>query len=426
MNKSLSIVLLCMALFVQFAFGQSTPLLTMDEAHTFEMRINAWMAPYRDEKAGEFDEWLSMTMERDATPAGQHPIASRIQRFVAEHSEEYIRLREVDLRRYPALGYYLSNYELASDFQDNMKKELQGELGPIDDELNRLQDIANHRALDVSSLKFITSLVKSYVFDHLSEIRGITIADYSLNNMLGERIFIDDVQDDQYRITFLNRLYALQYDWDIRTNRISIPNLYLYAGEEETKGWLADAGPIANNTRQLIETELESLVWTMYDDMEQGVDWKDVMDKLDFYLENFYRDNQPLYKDTRQALLARHPPARLEKWAEYEHGAREAEEVVLANLLPIGNDGRYSLPLHDAIFDLDGARTALTIETATLWGTSQTYPSEVKQWLLGSEIYTREIEEDRWEIHYFFNNFASKYTWNIATDEISGLVIKSK
>src|SRR5690606_40187952 len=134
-------------LFAQSPFSQTTTQRAKDEAHTLQMRINPWLAPYRDEKAGEFYEWLSMTMEPDATPAGQHPIASRIQRFVAEHSEEYIRLREVDLRRYPALGYYLSNYELASDFQDNMKKELQGELGPIDDELNRLQYIANHRSL---------------------------------------------------------------------------------------------------------------------------------------------------------------------------------------------------------------------------------------------------------------------------------------
>lgn len=426
MNKSFPITLLCLTLFVQSSFGQSTPPPTMDDAHTFKMRINAWMEPYRHEKAGEFDEWISLAMEQDATSAWQHPIASQIQEFVAEHRDEYNRLRKADLTRYPGLGNYLSGYQPYPDFQNDMRKELQGGSGLVDDELNRLQDLTNHRALHVSSLKIITSLVKGAVFDHLSENRGTTIADYSLNSMFGDKIFVDDMEDDQYRITFLNRIYALQYDWDIRTNRITIPDLYIYAEEKHANGWLADARPTANNTRQLIETELESLVWRMYDEMEQDSDRNEVMDKLEFYLENFYRDNDSLYVDTRQALLSSYPAALPEKWAEYEHDTGEAEEAVLAELLPMADNGGRSLPLYASVYDLDATGTALTIESATIWEVRKRYTSDVKQWLLGLEIHTREIEENRWEIHYFFDNFASKYTWNIATDEISGLAIKSK
>lgn len=426
MNKSFPITLLCLTLFVQFCFGQPTPLSTMDDAHTFEIRINAWMEPYRNEKAGEFDEWISMAMERDPTSAWQHPIASQIQEFVAEHQDEYIRLRKADLTRYPGLGNYLSGYQPYPDFQNDMRKELQGGSALAADELNRLQDLTNHRALHVSSLKIITSLIKGAVFDHLSEHRETTIADYSLNSMFGDKIFVDDMEGDQYRITFLNRLYALQYDWDIRTNRITIPDLYIYVEVEPAKGWLADAKPTANNTRQLIETELESLIWAMYDEMEQDSDRNEVMDKLEFYLESFYRDNDSLYVDTRQALLSSYPAALPEQWAEYEHDTGEAEEAVLAELLPMADNGGRSLPLYASVYDLDATGTALTIESATIWEVRKRYTSDVKQWLLGLEIYTREVEENHWEIHYFFDNFASKYTWNIATDEISGLIIKSK
>ena len=418
--------LLCMTLFALYAFPQSTPLLATDDAHAFEIRINAWMAPYRHEKAEEFDEWLSMAMERDATLAQQHPVAIQMQGFVAEHRDEYIQLRKLDLARYPALENYLSGYEWDPDFQDDLKKEFQGEIGAIDDELNRLQDLSNHRALQVSSLKIITSLVNSAVFDYLSKNRKTPIADYSLHSIFGEKIFVDDVGHEQYCITFLNRLYALQYEWDIRTNRITIPDLYIYAGEKRTKGWLADSRPIVRNTRQRIETELESLVWAMYDEMEPDWDRNEVMDKLEFNLANFYRNNQLLYTDTRQALLSGFPAVRSEKWTDYKYVLQEAEAAFRAELQPIADKEGYSLPLYGAIYDLDGTGIALTIEAATRWETTKTYSNDLRHWLLGSELYTRRLDQKLWEIHCFFDEFASKYIWNIATDEISELVIKSK
>ena len=398
--------------------GQTTSQLT--EEQQLRKEVDEWMKPYRREQAGDFEWWIDL-VENHVDGVWQHPVYQHIDRFYQQHRKQYLRLRKADLARYQPAPELLPGYEHVSDFY----VPYEDQSFPLEEVLQLTQGVGNFRTLSVADIRVITDILQEYALQYLSAEKGLTRQQVINQRMFGDLFFADFIGGDQWQMTAINRLYTLTFNWNIADNHISKPELWVYTGEKQPAGWLKGIFPKPQTPIQQQDSALNTFRWAVYDEADDNELTSNYMvttvpDKLTAY----YRKRRNDYIRLRNEELAKYPSPDVAYAAAFNHDASGVKEDLLSVLEKEGS--LYKVPAIMAPYEMDGAYIIYNFRYLLMRHLKNYAEYDLTAWIVGNDIYTRKAGENIWELQFFYHDFWVSFHWNIATDEISNLTIKSK
>ena len=398
--------------------GQTTGQLTEEQLLRKEM--NEWMQPYRREMAVDFEQWIDW-VENHIDGVWRHPVYKHMDAFFQQHRQEYLRLRKADLARYSSAPDTLPGYELVPDFY----VPYQDRSFPLEEVLRLAQGVGNFRTLGIADTRFVTEILNGYAMEYLKAEKHHSQEQVINQRMYGELFFVDPIQENLWQITVIDRLYALKFSWNITDNLVSKPELWVYTGERQPPGWLSGQAPKSNTPLQQLDSTLSSFRWSLYD--EASSDEKDsngiiteVVDKMTRYYQAHRQD----YIRLRNVELAKYPRPDASYAKAFTFDVPELKEDLLSVLEKEGD--RYRISDMAAPYETEGGYTIHNFRYMLMLHLKNRAEYNLTAWIAGIDTYSKRVATDIWEIQFFYHKYAVSFHWNIATDEISDLMVKTK
>ena len=396
--------------------GQSTDLFREEQQLRKEM--NDWMKPYRREKSTDFGQWIKH-VEKLEPSALEHPVYKYIDSFYQQHRQQYLRLRKADLARYKPAPKLLPGYEYVPVFRSTY--------GNIDFEtkqlFNILQRVGNFRTLSLADSRFGATALSGVVINYLMKQQGMSDEEVSHKFTCGEVPFADLIQGNEWQITFINRLYALKFNWDIENNQYSDPQLWVYTGGKQPAGWLNDTFPKANTAVQKLYRRLNTFRWSLYDQTDStNVDYSRQARITRRKLTEFYPGHRKAYIKLRNEELAQYPPIDEIYAKAFPNESPELKEEFLT--LFEKKDNHYFIPGFKALNEIDGAQIRYSFYYWCMTHSENFDAYNIAAWVGGPDVHTKKLAKDTWEIQTFYQHYTLNFHWNVATDEISALTIR--
>jgi hypothetical protein len=378
---------------------------TQEEEITAEDQLRAdiqeWMTPYRNQYRREWAEEIGLSKE-SATSTRQHPLFKRMTEFYETNQSRYRQTRLESLHRYQSAPTELPGYESL-------------DISGMEYDFDLIQDLSNVRTFDAGDTRAVLSMITGDVIDYIREKGEMTSQETAVKMAAGNVLFADQLGDeDNWKLTYVNRLYAVQFDWNILTNRLSNMKVMVYKGEEQKPGWLKEEHFKGNTTRLKLLSSIQAFRWSRYDQYQLLKHYSDDLEDL----EGFITKHRDEYVQVRKAALCQLPEAN-DSWREsYQHD-EELQNELLAQL---GMFDEEQLPTHLSLWEI-GYEEVLSMFRLCLQRREEK-PSENVQvdfmlsWLVGDNVHAREVRENVWDIVGFIDDYALYYRWNIATDEV--------
>ena len=395
--------------------GQTTELLTEEQQLRKEM--DEWMRPYHREEKTAFDIWVTQ-MEDFELSALKHPIYKLMDSFYRKHQEQYLRLRKADLARYKPAPKLLPGYECIPSFQSTYNDPD----SKMKQEFETLQKVTNFRTLTVADTRISTSVLTGFILHHLVIQQGMK--EIPLKFAYGEIPFADLIQGNQWQITFINRMYALRFNWDIENNQCTDPEVWVYTGGQQPVGWLNHSFPKANALVQRLERELNTFRWTLYDQADStNVGYTRRIEDALSKLMAFYQSHRQAYMKLRNGELAQYSQIDEVYAKAFQEDVPGLKDDFLAMLDK--KENLYQLSQSDAPYEIDGARMLFHFYYLCMKHSGHVNHYNMAPWIGGRDVHTKKLAEDVWEIQAFFGQYTLRFKWNVATDEISDIIIRT-
>jgi len=336
------------------------------------------------------------------------------------HREQYIHLLKADLARYPSAPDTLPGYERVPDFyvpheEERISKEAA---------LHLAQGVGNFRTLGVEDTRFVTEIFYESALKHVKEKQHLTFEEVLNQRMYGELFFADSIDTNQWKITVINRLYTLTYNWNITDNLVSAPELWVYTGMHQPSGWLNGQFPESHTEVQQLGNTLDAFRWSLYDEIDgEKIDpnrpGKAIFDRMTAY----YKAHRKEYIGLRNEELAKYPELDEIYSKTFSREVPELKEALLSTLET--TDGNYSLSSQISPYETDGSYVINNFQYM-LNRKLKNYPEyPLTSWIAGKDIYSKQLAKHLWEIQFFYYKYAVCFHWNIVTDEISDLIIRT-
>jgi hypothetical protein len=408
-------------------YGQPKQLL--EKEHKLRVEMDYWMAPYRNDLIADFDYWLIYVQNHIYDGVLVHPFYKHMQTFFKKHEKEYLQLRQTDLTRYPAAPKELPGYIHAVDFHSYIAEDDKDEETTTYDMLCMIQDISNFRTLGVADTRSATGFIGGIVIDYLIYHKGMGSEQIANLYTFGDKLFADLIKDNLWEITLINRLYSLKYTWNMETNRVSLPVLWIYEGDKQPAEWLKDKHPKASTERQQLFQKVNMMRWAMYDRPEKGDSGEyGVSDKvgIDSLQHLFLQNHRQEYIRLRSHALANLPSPDAKRLDGFKTIDTELKGDFLYALGLPESDLKPTLPIYTAIYEIDGSETVYNFYYMTMLKVKNYAEYTLSSWILGDEKYAKQIDKHIWEIQFFYRNYALRYHWNIASDELSEIEVRKK
>lgn len=398
--------------------GQTTVLLTEEQQLRKEM--NEWMQPYRREKAADFEQWIDW-VENHVDDVWKHPVYKHMEAFFQQHREVYLSLRKADLARYPSAPDTLPGYEQVPDFY----APYEDRNFPLEQVLRLAQGVGNFRTLGVADLRFVTEILNGYAMEYFRTKEQLTTEQLINLRMYGELFFVDPIQKDLWQITLVNRLYALKFSWKITDNRVSQPELWVYTGHRQPSGWLSGKAPKSHTPLQQLDSALSSFRWSLYNEVSTPEQYTngfvtEFVDKMTHYYQAHRQD----YIRLRYEELAKYPPLETSYAKAFIHDVPELKEDLLSVLEK--EDSGYKISSLMASYETEASYTIHNFRYMLMLRLKNHAEYNLTAWIAGIDTYSEQVAKNIWEIQFFYHNYAVSFRWNIATDEISDLTVKTK
>ncbi|MFC3196438.1 hypothetical protein ACFOET_02305 [Parapedobacter deserti] len=401
--------------------SSSTACQTQPTAETEEQQLSAdldrWMAPYRNEKKAEFVDWIAAG-ENNPKAALAHPVTRHMQAFVEENKERYLRLRLTGLEALPPIPEIFPGYEVL-DLQV-LDDYFQKDGVSVREVIDLTSALTAARTLGPGGTLASVNLLHIAVSDHLTQEKEMHLQEYVQLYGLGWLYFADLIKDTQWKVALVNRAFVIEYSWDYATGRIELLKVLVYTGGKQQPGWLAGRLPKALTPQQKLLNKVDEFKWTLYDHVYPDFDFREVENRQ----RQFLAENRAAYTALRNATLGRYPSIRPERWAEFVQEDLELTEEMRSDLGLFDPFGEHRLPESISINEF---KYSQVLSTATyVLGSDNPGNGWMADWLLGKEVYARELDENLWEIQLFVGDVAFGYQWNTATDELNALTVRRK
>lgn len=398
--------------------GQTTGQLTEEQQLRKEM--NDWMQPYRREKVMEFEQWIDW-VENHIDDVWRHPVYKHMHAFFQQHRKQYLRLRKADLARYPSAPDTLPSYELVPDFY----VPYEDQAFPLEEVLQLAQGVGNFRTLGIVDIRFVTEILNGYAMEYLKVEKHLTQEQVINQRMYGELFFVDPIQEDLWQITVVDRLYALKFSWNITDNRVSKPELWVYTGKRQPSGWLNGQAPISRTPLQQLDSTLSSFRWSLYDEASsEEKDSNGIITEVVNKLTLYYQAHRQDYIRLRNEELAKYPRPDASYAKAFIYDVPELKEDLLSVLEKKGN--RYKITNMSAPYEAEGSYSIHNFRYMLMLHLKNHAEYNLTAWIAGVDTYSKRVAKDIWEIQFFYHNYAVSFCWNIATDEISDLIVRSR
>lgn len=396
--------------------GQKRPSAEAEEQQ-LSAELDRWMAPYRDEKKAEFDDWLAAG-EKNPKAALAHSVTRHMQAFVDKNKERYLSLRLTGLEALPRIpetfpGYEMLDLKVLDDY-------FQKDGVSVGEMIDLTSALTAARTFGPGGTLASVNLIHIAVSDYLTQEKGMRLQEYVQLYGLGWLYFADLIEDTQWKVALVNRAFVMEYSWDYATNGIELLKVLVYTGGKQQPGWLAGRLPKASTPQQELLNKVDEFKWTLYDHTYPDFAFREVENRQ----RQFLTDNREAYTALRNATLGRYPSVRPERWAEFMQEDPGLTEKMQSNLGLFDPYGEHILPESISINELKYSQI-LTAATYVL-GAANPGNGLVADWLLGKEVYSRELDENLWEIQLFVGDIAFGYQWNTATDELNQLTVRRK
>lgn len=375
----------------------------LSEEDRFKAEIDAWMRPYRMEKQDELDSLLTYIQKENKLPP-EAPAYEHMKAFYHKHRKTYRRLRLKSLERYPEAPDTFPGYTHTAISQLDMADMDLDVIGTL------LQDILNIRTLDVAGTVMTQNILSVPVFRYLQDKRGTPMSGMMEDHGYGSLIFTDREDHDNWWVIHVNRIFIFRYRWNIDTNRIGEPELWLNDGSVQQAGWLEGELLKPSDAQQELIKKLTACLWSLYDRKyhQRDTDCKSAADFLNSHRAEYIR--------IRAGRLGR-LPAPPENWKEVY--SMENENVVedILRSMSWQENGKYHLPVSMSHPEFGYESTLFNFQ---MW-LPDPAGTFIKSWLSGNEVYATSKGGMEWELTALYENYAVTYSWNIRTDEISDL-----
>jgi len=396
--------------------GQTTNSFTEEQQLRKEM--NEWMEPYRREQAVDFEQWIDW-VENHVDDVWQHPVYKHMERFYQQHQPQYLRLRKTDLARYQPAPK-LPGYEQVLDFYALYEdKDF-----PLQAVLQLAQGVGNFRTLAIADTRFVIEILNGYTLEYLKTEKHLTLEQVVNKRMYGELFFADPIHADQWQITVVNRPYTLKFSWNIANNQVSQPELWVYTGKQQPSGWLNGQFPKSHTPVQQLDSAISTFRWSLYDEAEnKGVNYNSMGTVVPDKLTAYYQAHRKDYIRLRKKELAKYPQPDATYASTFNQSVPELREDLLSVLEKESNS--YKLSDIVAPYEMDGAYTVHNLRYMLMLHLKNHAEYALTSWIAGEDIYSKQVANDVWEIQFFYYKYAVNFYWNIVTDEISDLTIKT-
>jgi len=398
--------------------GQTTVLLT--EEQQLQKKMNEWMLPYRREKAADFEQWIDW-VENHVDDVWKHSVYKEMDAFFQQHRKQYLSLRKTDLARYPCAPDTLPGYERVPDFY--VPYEDRG--FPLEEVLRLAQRIGNFRTLGVADTRFVAEILNGYAMEYLITEKQFTTEQVINLRMYGDLFFVDSIQEDQWQITVVNRLYALKFGWNITDNRVSKPGLWIYTGKRQPPDWLIGQLPKSRTPLQQLDSTLNSFRWSLYNERSnEENDSIGIITEVAERMTRYYQAHRQDYIQLRNDELAKYPHPDMSYAKNFKYDAPELKEDLLSVLEKDG--GSYKISNMVAPYETEGSYTIHNFRYMLMLHLKNHAEYNLTSWIGGLDTYSNRIAKDIWEIQFFYHNYTVSFRWNIVTDEISDLMVKTR
>ncbi|HWK99318.1 MAG TPA: hypothetical protein VNQ55_05205, partial [Parapedobacter sp.] len=364
--------------------------------------------------------WIRL-MVKTNDDAWKHPVYQHIDSFYRQHRQQYHRLRKAELLRYKPAPVLLPGYKRVPDFYvpyDN--KDV-----PLETVLQWIQGIGNFRTLGVDDMEFGTEVLYGYALQYLKAEKYLTLQQVHNQRMYGDLYFADFLRDDQWQITIINRLYVFRFNWNIADNQVSLPQFWVYSGKRQPPGWLHDQFPKSHTAAQQLNNTIGTFRWSLYDEADSEVlDFNRMVTVVSDKLTTYYQAHRQEYIGPRNEELAKYPPLDTAYANTFKHVNVELQQNLLSLLKK--EVGIYRLTDFMAPNETDGSYTINYLRFMLTQYTKSDAEYGLSTWVAGNGVHSMKVREEVWEIQFFYHNFAVSFRWNIATDEVSELMVKTR
>lgn len=397
--------------------GQTTSQLT--EEQQLRKEIDEWMKPYRREQTADFGQWIKH-VEKLEPSALEHPVYKHMDSFYQQHRQQYLRLRKADLARYKPAPELLPGYEYIPVFRStygNIEFETKQRFDILQ---NILQRVGNFRALSLADTHLGTVALRGYIIKYLIEQQGMSHEEVSHKFAFGEMTFADLIQGNKWRITFINRMYALKFDWNIENNQCDNLNTWVYTGGQQPAGWLDNTLPKANTTLQQLYYGLNAFRWALYD---QADDANVGYIRQSGKLMEFYRSHRTDYNRLRNEELAKYPQIDEEYGNAFQRDVPQLRDDFLTMLEK--KDNHYQISGFGAPYEINGTQILFNFYYKCMIYSGNFDKYNIAFWVGGQDVHTKKQGKDAWEIQAFYQQYMLRFQWNVATDEISNIIVRT-
>lgn len=362
-----------------------------------------WMAPYKEDNRLK-DYFSSSEQALDADAMRQHPLYRHMSAFYDTHRDQYRQLRSASLKGYKSTPGVLQGYEpFVVDTFDHPFEMIQG--------------FANIRTFDVGDTRSALGPIQSLAIHHAIDQLDMSHFDIASSLRWGTLLFVDSLQHDVWKLTYVNRLYAARFDWNINDNNIRNVEAFIYVGEKQTPGWLAGMHIHSSDPRRALLAKMQAFRWSLYDKVEPNM----FGDDLNVLLEDFLTRHREDYTLVRKNALARLPLLDDNWRVSYEID----DELSYDMLDRIGIYGSESvLPAAVSFSEIGVQEVFASFESLIMRELKDEaiHLTPLVSWLVGDELYAKELENDVWEIVGVYENYAFSYRWNIRTDQMDDIL----
>lgn len=420
MNQPLRIFIFSLFLMgnLVLCMGQTSALLTAEQQ--FRKEMDEWMRTCHREEKNAFDIWITQ-MEDLELSVWKHPIYKHMESFYLKHQQQYLRLRKADLARYKPAPKLLSDYERISDFDrayndTDLRMKQKFEV---------LQRVTNFRVLRVADTWFGTTALGGFIINYLITQHGMKHEEVPRQYAYGVLPFADLIEGNQWQITFINRMYALRFNWNIENNQCTDPELWVYTGGQQPAGWLNNSFPKTYTPFQRLERELNRFRWKLYDDQPDSTTTDNAQRTVSMQrkLMDFYASHREAYIRLRNEELSQYPQIDEVYAKAFREDAPALKEDFLTMLYQ--NDNLFQLSPSDAPYEIDGERTLFHFYYLCMKHSGHVIYYNSAPWIAGRDVHAKKLAEDVWDIQAFYQFYTIRYKWNVATDELSDIFIRS-
>lgn len=412
-------VILSFLLMVNLCTCQGQTISHLTEEQQLRKQMDDWMRTYYREEKPAFDIWVTQ-MEDFEISALKHPIYKRMNDFYREHQEQYLRLRKADLARYKPAPKLLPGYKRIPTFQSTYNDPD----SKMKQEFEVLQKVANFRTLTVADTRIATAVLTGFIIQHLVTQQGMDQEEITLKFAYAEIPFADPIQENQWKITFINRMYALRFNWNIENNQCTDPEVWVYTGGQQPAGWLNNSFPKANTPVQQLEHELNAFRWALYDQADStNVGYTRCIEDMQNKLTVFYQSHRKTYIKLRNGELTQYSQIDEVYAKAFQEDVPGLKADFLAML--IKKENLYQLSRSDAPYEIDGARMLFNFYYLCMMHSGHVNHYNMAPWVGGRDVHTKKLTEDLWEIQAFYQQYMLRFQWNVATDEISNIIVRT-